>query len=256
MEKQVNILIVDDNINLAQSMSLILKHKGYEVTTAKDGPEAIEKVKESPFDIIFMDIKMPFMNGVETHREIKKIRPDTIVIMMTAYAVEELVAQAIEEGAYGIIYKPLDIDKAISLIGRSREKKQGAMILVVDDDPGTCMTLKNILVRKGYQVGIAHNGEKAITMAKEKTYDIIFVDMKLPTMNGLEVYLKIKSINPKIVTIIMTAYRQKMDDLVEIALNKGVYTCIYKPFDIESLLKLTEDILEKKKRATDEERKK
>jgi len=254
MEKKVNILIVDDNISLAQSMSLILKHKGYIVTTAKDGPEAIERVKESPFDIIFMDIKMPFMDGVETHREIKKIRPDTTVVMMTAYAVEELVAQALKEGAYGIIYKPLDIEKVVSLIGKTREKKEGAMVLVVDDDPGTCKTLKNILINKNYQVGIAHDGEKAIIMAGEKNYDIIFIDMKLPTINGLEVYLKIKAINPEVVAILMTAYHQEMDDLIEAALNKSAYASIYKPFDIENLLSLTEGILEKKK-TRDEEKK-
>jgi DNA-binding NtrC family response regulator len=248
MEKRANILIVDDNINLSKTMSLILGRKGYIVTTAKDGPEAIERVKESPFDIIFMDIKMPFMDGVETYREIKKIRPDAIVVMMTAYAVEELVAQALKEGAYGIIYKPLDIERVVSLIGRTREKKQGAMILVVDDDPGTCMTLEKILTKKNYQVGIAHDGEKAITMAKEKTYDIIFIDMKLPTLNGLEVFLKIKAIDPEVVAIIMTAYRQEMDDLVDAALNKRAYASIYKPFDIENLLSLTEGILEKKKR--------
>jgi two-component system response regulator HydG len=256
MEKSANILIVDDNINLSKTMSLILGRKGYMVTTAQDGPEAIERIKESPFDIIFMDIKMPLMDGVETHREIKKIRPDTIVVMMTAYAVEELVAQALKEGAYGIIYKPLDIERIVSLIGKSREKKQGAMILVVDDDPGTCMTLQNILVNKNYQVGIAHDGEKAIIMAGEKNYDIIFIDMKLPTINGLEVYLKIKEINPEVVAILMTAYHQEMDDLIGAALNKSAYASIYKPFDIENLLSLTEGILEKKKKAGDEEEKK
>lgn len=256
MEKRVNILIVDDNINLSKTMSLILGRKGYNVTTVKGGSEAIERVKESPFDIIFMDIKMPFMNGVETYREIKKIRPDTIVVMMTAYAVEDLVSQALKEGAYGIIYKPLDIERVISLIAKTREKKHGALILVVDDDPGTCMTLKNILIKKNYQVGVAQNGEKALTMSQKKIYDIIFIDMKLPTINGLEVFLKIKAIDPELVAIIMTAYRQEMADLVEEALNSNAYACIYKPFDIEELLRLIEEILDKKKKAGYERRKK
>lgn len=258
MGKSVNILIVDDNVNLSKIMSFILgrKDKGYMVTTAKDGPEAIERVKERPFDIIFMDIKMPFIDGVKAYREIKRIRPDTIVLMMTAYAVEDLVAQALKEGAYGIIYKPLDIERVISLIGRIRDKKQGALILVVDDDPGTCMTLKNILIKKNYQVGIAHNGEKAIAIAQEKIHDIIFIDMKLPTINGLEVFLKIKAIDPELVAVIMTAYRQEMADQVEVALNNSAYACIYKPFDIEKLLRLIEEILEKKKKAGYEGRKK
>ena len=256
MEKRANILIVDDNISLAKTMSLILRRKGYEVTTAQDGLTAIKEIKERPFDLIFMDIKMPLMDGVQTYRKIKKIRPETIVIMMTAYAVENLVAEALKEGAYGIIYKPLDIEKMISLIEKSRKKKQGALILIVDDDPGTCTTLKNILLKKGYRVGIAHNGEKAITMTQEKTYDIVFIDLKLPTINGLEVYLKIKEIDPKLVAIIMTAYRKGMTDLVEEALNNDAYTCIYKPFNMEEMLRLIEEIWEKKHKARYKERKK
>ena len=249
MKKRANILIVDDNISLAKTTSLILKRKGYEVTTAQNGLAAIKRIKERPFDLIFMDIKMPLMDGVETYRKIKKIRPETIVIMMTAYAVEDLVAKALKEGAYGIIYKPLDIEKMISLIEKSRKKKQGALILIVDDDPGTCTTLKNILLKKGYRVGIAHDGEKALTMALEKTHDIIFIDLKLPTINGLEVYLKIKEIDPKLVAIMMTGYCKEMTDLVEEALNNNAYACIYKPLDIEKLLMLVEEILERKKKA-------
>lgn len=249
MEKRANILIVDDNISLAKTMSLILERKGYEATTARDGPSAIKRVEERPFDLIFMDIKMPLMDGVQIYRKIKKMRPETIVIMMTAYAVENLVAQALKEGAYGIIYKPLDIEKMISLIEKSRKKKQGALILIVDDDPGTCTTLKNILLKKDYRISIAHDGEKALTMTQEKTYDIIFIDLKLPTINGLEVYLKIKEIDPKLVAIIMTGYRKEMTDLVEEALNNDAYTCIFKPLDIEKLLMLVEKILERKEKA-------
>ena len=249
MEKRANILIVDDNISLAKTMSLILERKGYEATTARDGPSAIKRVEERPFDLIFMDIKMPLMDGVQIYRKIKKIRPETIVIMMTAYAVENLVAQALKEGAYGIIYKPLDIEKMISLIEKSRKKKQGALILIVDDDPGTCTTLKNILLKKGYRISIAHDGEKAVTMAQEKTYDIILIDLKLPTINGLEVYLKIKEIDPKLVAIMMTGYCKEMTDLVEEALNNDAYACIFKPLDIEKLLMLVEKILERKEKA-------
>ena len=63
-----------------------------------------------------MDIKMPMMNGVEAYRRIKKISPDSVVFMMTAHTVKELVREALEEGAYSILYKPLDIEKTIKLV--------------------------------------------------------------------------------------------------------------------------------------------
>jgi len=246
--QNTNILIVDDNINLAKTMTFILKRKGYAITTAKDGLEAIVKVKEKHFDIIFMDIKMPIMNGVETYKEIKKIDTQVVVIMMTAYSVDELIQDALEEGAYGILYKPLDIEKTLSIIDDLNEKEHGGFILLVDDDLGFCITLKNILAKKRYLVGIAHTGEESIIMVQEKPYDIILIDIKLPTINGLETYLRIKKIDPRVVVIIITGYRQETSALVTEAIQKNAYTCLYKPLDVEILLELIDKIIKLKKK--------
>ena len=242
MDEKANILIVDDNVDICKTLYFILKHKDYRVTTAYSGQEAIEKAKEDPFDIIYMDIKMPLMDGVETYRRIKKIRPEAVVMMMTAYAVEDLIQEALEEGAFGVIYKPLDIEKVIGIIEEAREEKSGALILVVDDDPGTCITFNNILVKRNYRVGVAHTGEEAIALAREKAYDIIFIDVKLPTINGLDTYLTIKEVNPQAVAIMMTAYSHEMSDIVDEAIKNSAFTCIHKPLDIDETLRLIEEI--------------
>ena len=247
------ILIVDDNTGQCKTMSFILERSGYTVSTAGNGPEAIAAVEKKPFDIIFMDIKMPVMNGVEAYKKIKKIRPGTKVIMMTAYAVEELVREALQEGAYAIIYKPLDIQKVLALVKTANETKQGALILVVDDDPVTCTTFKNILVEEDYHVGIAHNGEDAIAMVRKSAFDIIFIDMKLPTLNGLETYLEIKKTCPETVAILMTGYRQEMAGLVEEALDNNAYSCLYKPLDMLEILGLISDILQGKQKTGENE---
>jgi len=241
-----SILIVDDNLSMCKTMSLILSRKGYSVKTAADGPEAIEKVREKSFDMIFMDIKMPVMDGVETYRRIKQIRESAVVVMMTAYSVENLIQQALEEGAYGILYKPLGIEKVVELIEKRKQAQKDAFILVVDDDPGICVLLKNILGRKSFKVGIAHSGEEAVTKAKENKFDIIFIDIKLPAINGLETHLKIKEINPEAVTIIITGYRQEVDELVEEALHHSAYTCFYKPLNMPEILQLVDTIWKRK----------
>ena len=246
MEEKTSILIVDDNVSIHQSMSFILEGKGYAVTTAQDGPGAIEKVKETPFSKVFMDIKMPLMNGVEAYRRIKELRPEIAVVMMTAYAVEDLVAEALEEGAFGVIYKPLDMEEVIAIIEQARAAQRGAFILVVDDDPDICTTLKNVLLEKGNNVGIAHTGEEAVAMTKNWAYDIIFIDMQLPTINGLETYLAIRAIRPEVVAVMITAYRQEMADLVQEALNNDACACLYKPFEMEDLLRLVDEILKGK----------
>jgi len=236
-------------------MSLVLERKGYAVATANDGPEAIAIVEERPFDMIFMDIKMPLMDGVETYKRIKKMRPGAVVMMMTAYAVEDLVQEALQEGAYGISYKPLDIDKVVAIIERARQNREGALILVVDDDPEICTMLNDTLITRGYRVGTAHTGEEAIAMveimvkARKRAHDIILIDVKLPTINGLETYLAIKEINPEAVAIMMTGYRREMADLVEEALLNNAYTCLYKPIDMEEVVRLLDEILERQKKA-------
>ena len=251
MEEKGSVLIVDDNVSLCRTLSFVLRRKGYATTISNDGPEAIERVRERSFDMILMDIKMPLINGVETYRKIKEIRPEATVLMMTAYSVEKLVKEALEEGAHGIVYKPLDIDKVVSIIEEAMKAGHGALILVVDDDPETCTTLRDILIEKNYQVGIAHTGEEAITMAQQRAYDIIFIDMKLPTINGLETYLAIKEVNPEAIAIMMTAYRQEMDDLVKEALDSHAYACLYKPLDIEEMLRLIDEITERKQKQDD-----
>ncbi len=227
-------------------MSLILSRKGYTVVTTKSGMEAIEKVKERSFDMVFMDIKMPLMNGVETYKEVKKIRPEMVVMMMTAYAVEDLVREALQEGAYGIIYKPLDIEKVVGLINKVTKDKEGALILVVDDNEGICNTLRIILTKKGYQVDTASTGEEAIAMDKELKHNLLFIDMKLPTINGLETYLTIKEDNPEVVAIMMTGYRFDMTELVQQALDNSAYMCLYKPLDMDEVLRLLDEICKRR----------
>jgi two-component system response regulator HydG len=233
MTKPARILIVDDDESMNKTMALVLKRKGYDVAVSISGPDAIEKVRLQPFDIIFMDIKMPVMDGVETFEKIREIRPDAVVMMMTAYAVEDLIQKALREGAYGIIYKPLDIDKIVAEIEEVKKKNEGMLVLVVDDDPGTTSSLRAILENKGHRVGIASTGEHALEMVKDKVYDIIFIDMKLPVINGLQTYLGIKKIHPGVIAVMITAYRQEMSSLIDTATTESAYSVLYKPFDME-----------------------
>ncbi len=134
MQEKPSILIVDDDASLCQTMSIVLKRNGYSVTTVKDGPEAIKRVSETDFDMIFMDIKMPLMNGVEAYRSIQKIRPQAeVVVMMTAYSVEDLIQEALQVGAREILHKPLNMEKVIALVEEVRKIRSGAVVMVAEE---------------------------------------------------------------------------------------------------------------------------
>jgi len=238
MNKDVSILIVDDQINMLETFADILGDKGYKVTAAEDGYTAIDKVKRQSFDVIFMDIKMPGINGVQTFREIKKINPKTAVIMMTAYSVEGLVREAIEEGAYTVIYKPFEIEKVVETIERVLKT---ILVLIVDDRYEDRETLKDILEDKGYKVIEADSGYKAIELVKKGKYNIILLDIKMPDIDGVKTFEEIHRINPNVPVIMVTGY--SAEELVQEALNKGAYACITKPFDIEKILSVMEKVL-------------
>lgn len=94
----------------------LLLAQGLEVTEAEDGYRAVELVKEKNFDICFLDVKMPKMDGLETYRESRKINKEIPVVMMTGYAVEETLKQAKKEGVLDAIHKPFDIAQVNAII--------------------------------------------------------------------------------------------------------------------------------------------
>ena len=198
------------------------------------------------FDVVLMDIKMPVMNGVETFKKMKETIPNATVIMMTAYAVEDLIQEAIREGAYGVIHKPIDIEDSIRLIEDAKEKRDGAFILIVDDDSGNLTTFRNILKQKGYEVLTSTDGTEAVELARKNNFDIIFLDLKLPTINGFEAYLKIRESKPNVITVLITGHFDTMEDTIRQALLSSVYTCLRKPLDMPKVLALIDELMELK----------
>jgi len=228
MTDEPTVLVVDDNEDLLVTFSMILKRCGFHVETAENGASAVDKFKEHHFDVTLMDIVMPEMNGVEAFQRIREMQPGATVILMTAYSEEELVQMARDEGAHHIVYKPIRIDQLIELI---KEAAASQPILIVDDDADICQTLTKALELEGYQVLAAGSGEEAVLIAQESDCQIAFIDVKLPNIDGLETFLRLKEINPGILTIMMTGFRNEVKDALDKARAASAITCLYKPFD-------------------------
>lgn len=110
------ILIVDDDRGMAETLSDILEEMGYRTSVTFDGSSAIGMVKGGSFHLVIMDIKMPGLNGVEALKVIKRMQPAMKVVMITAYSSDDLVAEALREGASMVLHKPLNIEKLIDVI--------------------------------------------------------------------------------------------------------------------------------------------
>lgn len=123
MEEKVNILVADDEEIIRSLFTDLLSEEGYEVTSASDGKEAIERVKEKSFQIAFIDVHMPIMNGAETVRAIRELNPSTEIVMMDSFP-DIFLDEALKEGAITCVHKPFNIQEIIGIVREILEKGQ------------------------------------------------------------------------------------------------------------------------------------
>lgn len=118
------ILVIDDERPIRRTLTDVLEYEDYEVDTAEDGLEGVEKVKENEYDVILCDIKMPKMDGIETLEAIMKINKEIPVIMISGHGTVETAVGALKKGAYDFIEKPLDLNRLFVVLRNAQDKSQ------------------------------------------------------------------------------------------------------------------------------------
>ena len=121
MEK---ILIVDDEQSMRDVLSIMLKRAGYGVTVAADGEEAIAQLGKDIFDLVITDLKMPKVGGLDVLKAVKDSSPDTVVLVITAFASTETAVEAMKRGAYDYLTKPFQVDEVQLIIRNALEKRR------------------------------------------------------------------------------------------------------------------------------------
>jgi two-component system response regulator (stage 0 sporulation protein F) len=123
MKRRIEILVVDDQPGVRNLLGSIIEEAGGVVYKAKDGLEAVEIVRQVHPCLVFMDVKMPVMNGLEALVKIKAIAPETLVIMMTAYISEEVKKEANEKGALFCLTKPFEVEEIKKILREYRPER-------------------------------------------------------------------------------------------------------------------------------------
>jgi len=237
--KPLHIFIVDDDRDFAESLMEVLSSAGHRVEVCFNGEEAVKIFRERAFDITFMDVKLPGKNGVESFFEMLAIRPRSRVVMMTAYSVEQLLTQAIEHGATGVLRKPFSTAKLLAAL---EDVKPDGVILMADDDPDFAESMRSLLAGQGYKVLLARTGQEAVAAVVADGIDILVLDLRLPVLSGLEVYLELKRRNRSLPTIIVTGYAAEEAGTIDQLRTLSVTGFLVKPFDPQDLLNLIRSI--------------
>lgn len=230
------ILIVDDEADTCANLSDIFGDLGFHVDTAGDGFAALQLVESQPlYDIVLLDLRMPGMDGLELYQRIKQLSAGTVALIVTAYASSNTAKTAIAAGARHVISKPVNIGNLIALV---ESAVNSPLLLVVDDDQDLCDNLWDIFHKIGYRVLVAHDVGAANETLQKCRFQVVLLDLKLPSGDGSSVLRVVQTTNPQASTIVITGFANEQENRVQQALQEGAAAVAYKPFDVRRLLEM------------------
>jgi len=176
MVQKIKVLMVDDEPQFRATTARILGRKGYEVTMAASGEEAVAQVEKDSHDVVILDIRMPGIDGHEALKRIKKIRPDVPVIMLTGHGNLESARSSLSGGAFDYLNKPCDIDLLAAKI-------QAACKVAADQPTARERTAGDIMIRiQDYStVSLETTVEEAIMILRQSFENLMASNMVMET---------------------------------------------------------------------------
>lgn len=224
IKKRTKVLVVDDEEVIRGFLSRFLSLEGFDVKVAQDGLEAIEIASQAQFEIIFLDLKMPKMDGVETFRELKKIAPNAKYIMMTGYSLGDLLSKLDEDARLEtFITKPFDINEIIAILKeyiRQEHPQEAADILIVETQEVILNSFKDLF--QNYNITTVKTAQEALALINKRDFALILSDIALADMSGADLYSKIQEIKPNSKIILTTEDVKKTKDIVRESLYRQV----------------------------------
>ncbi|MCX7143433.1 MAG: response regulator [Proteobacteria bacterium] len=257
------VLVVDDNDNARTVLIDLLGSMTFVVDDAASGQAGLEAVRKAadagaPYEIVFLDWRMPGMDGIEAAGRIKalKLAPAPHLVMITAYGREEIIKEAGDAGIEDVLIKPVNasilFDTAMRVLGGEASERReagdapslimerlgtikGARILLVEDNDLNQQVASEILRDAGFVVDIADNGKIAVDMVQRVDYDTVLMDMQMPVMDGVTATVEIRKLGQyaQMPIIAMTANAMQQDK--DRCIAAGMQDFVTKPIEPDEL---------------------
>ncbi|MFC5497923.1 response regulator [Caenimonas terrae] len=261
------VLVVDDSFHARAAIAVMLTKMSFVVTEVSSGAEAIDAVRAAavagdPFRIVYLDWRMPGMDGMDTARRIKALGLPLppVLMMVSAHGREEMLREAQNIGLDGVLVKPVNasllFDSTMNVLGASWQEVapaspaarpgadglpgslgalHGARILVVEDNEINQMVAREMLESAGFVVDVADNGQLGLERVQQADYDLVFMDMQMPVMDGLTSTREIRKIArlARLPILAMTANAMEHDR--RRCIDAGMNDAVIKPIDPNAL---------------------
>jgi DNA-binding NtrC family response regulator len=228
----MRILIVDDEDSLLMTLVANLELEGFEVVGAENALRALELLRRETFDLILTDIRMPGMNGVELFRNIRSQNPAMPVILMTGFAVESLVDEAILEGAFAVLPKPFDIEHAIAVLSRAVSRPVVLLVNRRDGVEPAAATLRAM----GIACSECENEAETLSAVRDRKADIIVADLEMLGDKTPELVRQVLSVDPSVAVITIAVHL--VPELFQRVAALGASACLLQPLAPAELVRI------------------
>lgn len=253
-ESLPKVLVVDDEKLYCDLLQAVLSRCGYEVLIAYNGNEAIKLFRQWRPKFTLLDLRLPDIQGLEVLKEIRKIDPETPVMVLTNWGTDQLENQARQLGVRDFFSKKMTLDTVMESMKRALqqttevptvtvppppastappERRGGDSILVVDDEPQIRDVLSQFLTGRGYRVRTASSGAEALSLVEQEQPSLIILDVYMPGMNGIRVLRQLHEKKSTSGVILLTGSQD--DKLLAESLDLGVVEIIGKPVNFDQL---------------------
>jgi len=247
MAARGRVLIIDDNEEFAENIKEILEDEDLFAHVANDGPSGLTKLADDEFDLVITDMKMPGMNGLEVIRFIKEKWPALPVIVISAYARDELLDQAEKEGALGILSKPVDMDYLSGFVRKVANSDN--KILIVEDDDDMRSNLSNVVAEIDSIVPLtAPSQAEADRMSDNAVLKGAIIDLRLPDGDGVEVGKRLREkFGNDLPVVFITGFAADFRENLQQVLETDGVNLLEKPFALDRFVALVEGAMASKK---------
>jgi two-component system sensor histidine kinase/response regulator len=256
-------LVVDDNDHARAVIMDMLEGMTFLASEVASGAAAVDEVRRAastghPYDVVYLDWRMPGMDGMETARRIRSLglASPPLFLMVTAYGREEVLKEAEGSGIKNVLIKPVSasilFDSTMNVLGaRGGEPSRadsargvadhrlaalrGARILLVEDNDINQQVARELLEDVGLAVEVADNGQVALDMARKSPYDLVFMDMQMPVMDGLTATREMRKLQrlSNLPIVAMTANAMEQDRRK--CMDAGMNDYLIKPIDPQDM---------------------
>jgi CheY-like chemotaxis protein len=226
-------LIVDDNQAFAENLAEIIGDHGAKVDLAASGADALELAKQTRYDALLSDMRMPVMNGAELVHRVRRLDPGLPAIVITAYTNDDDLAAARREGLLAVLPKPAPVERLLELLASARRDGLAAL---VEDDPAMSDNLGELLRARGFAAVTAASVTETERLGDVKPFCAL-VDLRVPGGPDGAAMDRLEKKFPGLPMLVITAHAQVSPP----GPSAGVF---HKPFDSAALMAMVEKLWE------------